>query len=212
VLDIVRVDLDEAQASLRTASTAATAGDKSAALYRVLLTSARALLPIYGVEAPKDREVFDAFRTRLITPGWVKPQAGELIAAALDWRLGDRASLADLAEPVQELAQRVKDLFGSLDANLKFKLAPLAQTPAAPAAATTPGNKTLDLSGVACPMNFVKAKVALERLPIGATLSVLLDAGEPARNVPASFAEQGQEVVSMAPEGARFRLQVRRLK
>lgn len=214
VLDVVRVDLDEAQDALRAASATDADAEKSAALYKALAASARALLPIFGIEARKDREAFDAFRERLVLPAWVKPQTNELIAGALDWRLGDRSSLADLSGAIEEVVQRVKSLFSSLDANLQFKLAPLTQetAKAASAPSTSSTAKALDLSGVACPMNFVKAKVALERIPVGETLSVLLDSGDPIRNVPASFSEQGQEVVSIAPEGDRFRLQVRRKK
>jgi TusA-related sulfurtransferase len=59
-------------------------------------------------------------------------------------------------------------------------------------------------------MNFVKAKVALSAVPVGEILQVLLDHGEPANNVPASFAEQGQEIVSMGPVGEHFQLEIRR--
>ncbi|MDQ6977621.1 MAG: sulfurtransferase TusA family protein, partial [Ghiorsea sp.] len=54
---------------------------------------------------------------------------------------------------------------------------------------------TLDLSGVACPMNFVKTKIKLAALPVGSQLAVILDAGEPIENVPLSLEEQGQKVL-----------------
>jgi sulfite reductase (ferredoxin) len=53
---------------------------------------------------------------------------------------------------------------------------------------------TLDLTGVACPMNWVKTKLALERLDAGQQLSVRLDAGEPLESVPRSAREDGHEV------------------
>ena len=52
----------------------------------------------------------------------------------------------------------------------------------------------LDLTGVACPMNWVKTKLALERLAPGDELSVRLDAGEPVESVPRSAREDGHEV------------------
>ncbi len=52
----------------------------------------------------------------------------------------------------------------------------------------------LDLSGVACPMNFVKTKIKLSMLPVGAQLDVILDDGAPIENVPLSLEEQGQKV------------------
>ncbi len=53
---------------------------------------------------------------------------------------------------------------------------------------------TLDLRGVPCPLNWVRAKLALEQLAPGETLELLLDAGEPIESVPASAREAGHEV------------------
>ncbi len=57
-----------------------------------------------------------------------------------------------------------------------------------------PPPDTLDLRGVTCPLTFVRTKVALGRLAVGAELEVLLDEGEPAESVPRSLSEEGQEV------------------
>ena len=53
---------------------------------------------------------------------------------------------------------------------------------------------SLDLTGVACPMNWVRTKLALERLAPGDELAVRLDAGEPIESVPRSAREDGHEV------------------
>ena len=53
----------------------------------------------------------------------------------------------------------------------------------------------LDLSGVACPMNFVKTKIKLSTMAIGSQLDVILDNGAPIENVPLSLEEQGQKVL-----------------
>ena len=52
----------------------------------------------------------------------------------------------------------------------------------------------LDLTGVACPLNWVKTKLALERLARGDELAVRLDAGEPIESVPRSAREDGHDV------------------
>ncbi len=54
----------------------------------------------------------------------------------------------------------------------------------------------LDLSGVACPMNFVKTKIKLSTMAVGAQLDVILDDGAPIENVPLSLEEQGQTVLT----------------
>jgi TusA-related sulfurtransferase len=54
--------------------------------------------------------------------------------------------------------------------------------------------ETLDLTGVLCPLNWVKAKLALEELEPGDELTLLLDSGEPLDSVPRSAREDGHEV------------------
>lgn len=55
----------------------------------------------------------------------------------------------------------------------------------------------LDLRGVVCPLNFVKAKIALEPLPTGEEIDILLDDGDPVRNVPRSLKDDGDEVIAL---------------
>jgi len=52
----------------------------------------------------------------------------------------------------------------------------------------------IDLTGVACPMNWVKTKLALERLAPGDELAVRQDPGVPIESVPRSAREDGHEV------------------
>ena len=53
----------------------------------------------------------------------------------------------------------------------------------------------LDLRGVACPMNFVKTKLYMDKIPTGTVIEVLLDDGEPIESVSASISEEGHEIV-----------------
>ena len=53
---------------------------------------------------------------------------------------------------------------------------------------------TLDLTGVPCPMNWVRTRLALEELGEGDALDVLLDVGEPLDSVPRSAREDGHVV------------------
>jgi tRNA 2-thiouridine synthesizing protein A len=52
----------------------------------------------------------------------------------------------------------------------------------------------LDLSGVPCPMNWVRTRLALEELAPGDSLAVVLDEGEPLESVPRSAREDGHAV------------------
>ena len=72
-------------------------------------------------------------------------------------------------------------------------------------AASSPGDGVadLDIRGEVCPFTFVRTKLALEALPIGARLRVVTDHEPASRNIPRSATEWGQEVlgVSQLSEG-----------
>jgi tRNA 2-thiouridine synthesizing protein A len=53
---------------------------------------------------------------------------------------------------------------------------------------------TLDLTGVLCPMNWVRARLALEQMQPGERLELILDPGEPIDSVPRSAREEGHAV------------------
>jgi len=63
--------------------------------------------------------------------------------------------------------------------------------------------KTIDLRGISCPTNFIKAKLALELLEAGDTVEFLLDDGEPVKNVPRSLKAEGHALLGLSetPEG-----------
>lgn len=60
----------------------------------------------------------------------------------------------------------------------------------------------IDVRAHACPVTWVKARIALSRLAEGEILEVLLREGEPRENVPRSAEEDGHRVVRLeaAPE------------
>ena len=57
--------------------------------------------------------------------------------------------------------------------------------------------KTIDLRGISCPTNFVKAKLALELIETGEKVLFLLDDGEPVKNVPRSLKAEGHKLLGM---------------
>ena len=54
----------------------------------------------------------------------------------------------------------------------------------------------LDVSGLACPLTWVKTKLALERLEPGDVLEVRVAPGEALESVPRSAREAGHEVAA----------------
>ncbi len=60
----------------------------------------------------------------------------------------------------------------------------------------------LDLRSFACPLTYVKTRIALERLEPGQVLEVWLAAGEPVASVPRSAAEDGHRILGVGELGA----------
>jgi len=73
-----------------------------------------------------------------------------------------------------------------------------------------PSDVELDLRGVICPYNFVKTKLKLETMKEGQVLSVLLDEGDPIRNVPRSVENEGHTVLGQELIDRTYRVLIRR--
>ena len=73
-----------------------------------------------------------------------------------------------------------------------------------PPTSSSPGDRAdghdgpvCDVRGEVCPFTFVRAKLALEALPIGATLRILVDHEPAVANMPRSARAWGQEVLGV---------------
>ncbi len=66
----------------------------------------------------------------------------------------------------------------------------------------------LDLLGVCCPMNFVRSKLAIEKIKPGERIEILLDDGEPIVNVTRSLKDEGHKILKVDPENGHFRVLV----
>lgn len=58
-------------------------------------------------------------------------------------------------------------------------------------------NSSLNLTGVKCPLNFVKIKLRLEHIEDGRNLEVIIDDGEPMQNVPRAIKEEGHKIIKV---------------
>jgi TusA-related sulfurtransferase len=63
-----------------------------------------------------------------------------------------------------------------------------------------PEQNFLDITAYVCPLTFVRARLALERIGRGEQLVIRLNAGEPLENLPRSLTELGFRVVSLVPD------------
>lgn len=91
--------------------------------------------------------------------------------------------------------------------NVDLKVLPngKAETP------TDEADDSINLKGITCPHNFVRIKLALEKMRDGQNLEVLVDDGPPMHNVPRSIKEEGHRIIRaerLADNG--FRLLIRK--
>lgn len=68
----------------------------------------------------------------------------------------------------------------------------------------------LDLRGTPCPVNFIRARLALEKLAAGAWLQLDLDRGEPEHMVSEGLRGEGHHVQCEPLDAAAVRLLIRR--
>ena len=170
--------------------------------FDTLAPTARALLITRGVDARDPDTVFHEFEKHFIDTGLVPEEFRALLARARGFTQGWQQAFEGYEEAVAKLLERVKLLYSTLDANLEFhppateaSKAPEEENAASAGESREPSvSRELDLQGVACPMNFVKAKLRLEGMEIGDALTIILDEGEPIQNVPASFRDEGHVI------------------
>jgi len=70
---------------------------------------------------------------------------------------------------------------------------------------------TIDLRGICCPINFVKAKLALEEANEGEVLDILLDDGEPVKNVPRSLKSEGHRLLGLKETEGHYVLSLEKI-
>jgi tRNA 2-thiouridine synthesizing protein A len=71
-------------------------------------------------------------------------------------------------------------------------------------------DQSMDLRGVSCPLNYVKAKLKLEEMEVGQVLEILLDDGEPIVNVPRSAKEDGYKIMEIMQIEDYFKVLVKK--
>lgn len=227
VLDMIEADIDDGRRHIFKAEKNLADGrldDASDTLAKALGLTTKALLVTKGIEPVDDylsildfekhfiRKEMIAESFRGLTKRWAKYLSGLL----------DAKGLKDEVLFMEELSKAVADLYSGMDANMKFKGEETVENKA-PAAAKAEkeasaqaekgageGDVFMDLRGVNCPINYVKAKIRIEMMEMGQTLQIFLDDGAPIKNVPVSLKNDGHEIVKMEQVGEYFNLIVKK--
>ena len=188
------------------------AKDVEKELHDIVFSENRMLLVTRGIDPRTDDDVYDGFIREFVNTGIV-PQKFRVLTD----KARNNQPLSEDKSLIYELADLLSDLYKNMDDNLQFKTE--AQTVSAKAEAETPAQPKKkpetkaadqqtkngdditpdvkkDFRGVACPMNFVKTKIALSPMQSGQILEILLDDGQPIQNVPGSVKNEGHTVVA----------------
>jgi sulfite reductase (ferredoxin) len=191
LFDLIEIDLARLRQIRSAVSGKSNDNSTDKALYDLALISARMLLITRGAEAATEAEVFDLFAKLFIGKKLITARFLPLVEKA---RAKEPDGLVPLQSEVTALADAVEKLYLGMDNSLQFNTSggEVAKSPEA----VTKADLVRDFRGVACPMNFVKTKMALAGLKSGQILEIALDNGEPVENVPRSVAEEGHMIIS----------------
>ncbi|MFQ5681540.1 MAG: sulfurtransferase TusA family protein, partial [Candidatus Omnitrophota bacterium] len=198
VLDVIQADLAEAKICLDKARDNQYPVEE---IKRALHLAARALLIVKGVDPQSPQEAFCAFGEKFVDGGIADVRYKDIsqVYERLIPGLGPQEAEAKFFY-AQGFVGHIRGLYQNMDASLNF---PVREKPTAAghSADACGGQRFLDLKGTPCPINYVKAKLALEELPSGGILAMDLDNGEPIENVSASLKGDGHKIVEMKQQG-----------
>ena len=68
----------------------------------------------------------------------------------------------------------------------------------------------MDLRGIACPLNFVKTKIQLDKMNKGQVLEIWIDSGEAIESVPKSVIEEGHEILVTEDKKSHYILEIKK--
>lgn len=233
MVDMVEQHLEDSKYELAHAQVLLEKGKLFDALTRAdlaVVAAARGLLVPEGVDPVNNAEVMKAFREKTVAKGIVPPERykpyGEKTEQLHSTDLSSQFA-RDYVQAARNLIEECKAAIQRMDAKLRIK--PETPTSTGPEK-TEEGPDTssdkakhdeadsqkacvqMDLRGVKCPMNYVKAKLRLEMMEIGELLELMIDDGEAYENVPRSLKDDGQKILEVEHINPHYRLVVEKVK
>ena len=166
-----------------------------------LVQSAKALLVTYGIDPETEEELFREFNNKIITRGFMPETYRPLLNVNSD---DEDLSIDEAFEKLYETERFMEDCRAAYtrinpNANLVDEGHEKLQI------------KRMDLKGVLCPFNYIKVKLALEGVTPGTRLEVLLDSGQPIKNVPQSLLNDGHKIISKEAVNGHFLIVVEKV-
>ena len=194
--------------------------DSAQHAFEAMIKAADALLTTEGLQHIDDETTVKEFRVRFFEPGIVFPGFGAHLFKAVeeDSSAFDKELTHRRVEEATLFVEEAHNVYGRMrirqeeEAGSKKREARPARIPKAEPK-TEPVEEivdSLDLKGVACPFNYVQAKIRLETMDAGQLLEITIDDGEPIENVPKSLTNDGHEITDTKKIGSHYRLMIRK--
>ena len=196
--------------------------DSAELAYASMIKAADGLLTTAGLQYIDDATTVKEFRSHFFEPGNFFPGYGAHIFKATkeDTSTFDHELAHRRVEEATLFVEESHNVYGRMrikqeeeeESSRKTRRSRPARKPRV-VKETKPVEEivdSLDLKGVACPFNYVQAKIRLETMTLGQLLEVTIDDGEPIENVPKSLTNDGHEVIDTKKVGQHYRLTVRK--
>ncbi len=234
IIDMIESDLTEAEIALKEAEKE---GFNAILIRRSVFLAQRALLVVRGCDPETEEEAFRIFRKEFFDSGIADPlyswledhlnEIGEKIPHDIReeaFSLG-KAFLIHIKRLYKQMdssfnfRRRMKTGKGLERKNQSSRMLQDKRGEDESVKSTEIQSRTnkkafeqprlLDLKGTPCPLNYAKAKVFIETLNPGDLLEILLDDGEPIRNVPRSLENDGYNILRKEKRGKYYSLLIK---
>ncbi|QPJ65758.1 MAG: sulfite reductase [Candidatus Nitrohelix vancouverensis] len=181
---------------------------------RSAVASARALLVTEGMDFTDDLECMEKFHSLIIDMEIVSQRFSSLIEQFRNTSTVTQEQSEWWVANAQDLLEQCKLVTNKLHEDKSLRIRTGGDSPAEEQKSSkkeaTVEKVSMDLLGVKCPFNYVKAKLKLEMMNSGQLLEILLDDGEPIQNVPKSLGNDGHEILSQVSENGHHKIVVKK--
>lgn len=200
-LDIIDALFNQARHDIASARKADDSLTIARNAHKGVVQAAKALLVTYGIDPETEEELFREFTNKIITRGFMPESFRILLTIFKDEEV---PPIDDSLEKLQMTELFIDDCMAAYTRiNAKANVVDEGHDEVR--------LKRMDLSGVACPFNYIKVKLSLEGVNPGARLEVLLDDGSPIKNVPQSLLNDGHKILSTEAVNGQFLIVVEKV-
>lgn len=200
LFDLVDIDMARLRQLRQSIDNAENVSGEDGTLAELALVAARALLITRGAEVA-DTSVFAEFKRHFLDEKLIASEFYPLIDALIM----SRQECTKHKAAILRFCAAIEQLYASMDDSFQFK----SDVQKSEVSITISLEK--DFRGVACPMNFVKTKMALSHIASGQHLKILLDDGAPVDNVPKSVEGEGHVIVSKEATGDYWQVVIKKV-